>query len=275
MSVAEWLDGAGLGEYAAGFELHGYDELELLRDLTPEETEELALCVGMKRGHVLKFRRRCLGPAQGAVPQPVLTSPALVSPGGAAALLGSPSTPTLTPRPASASASASAAAAASFSASAGSPARASRARAAVRPRRLQKSIAAAAEEDLPPPSQRSSSSSHSSPAQHAIESALQEIEHELTTSDPTATALAADISDGPIDKAVSSSSGRSVRAALEHAVAILEEACGGGGRGGAAQAGTRPPRRRRANRKLLRALLERAEFFLCGAKKRLLRANLC
>ena len=158
MSVAEWLDGAGLGEYAAGFELHGYDELELLRDLTPEETEELALCVGMKRGHVLKFRRRCLGPAQGAVPQPVLTSPALVSPGGAAALLGSPSTPTLTPRPASASASASAAAAASFSASAGSPARASRARAAVRPRRLQKSIAAAAEEDLPPPSQRSSSS---------------------------------------------------------------------------------------------------------------------
>eukprot|EP01046_Picozoa_sp_COSAG06_P029317 COSAG06_NODE_2710_length_6406_cov_2.807198_1_plen_32_part_10 len=32
MSVAEWLDGAGLGEYAAGFELHGYDELELLRD---------------------------------------------------------------------------------------------------------------------------------------------------------------------------------------------------------------------------------------------------
>ena len=62
-SVGAWLGAAGLAEYASAFEDNGYDEVSLLQELTPDETEELAAAVGMKRGHLLKFRRRCLGVA--------------------------------------------------------------------------------------------------------------------------------------------------------------------------------------------------------------------
>jgi hypothetical protein len=78
-TVAAWLAGAGLAELAPTFIEHGYDEVPLLAQLSAEETEELAATVGMTRGHLLKFRRRCLAPAQGVVLMPIPESDSLVA----------------------------------------------------------------------------------------------------------------------------------------------------------------------------------------------------
>jgi hypothetical protein len=69
--VAAWLAGAGLAELSPAFTEHGYDEVPLLAELSAEDMEELAATVGMTRGHLLKFRRRCLALAQGMVPMPI------------------------------------------------------------------------------------------------------------------------------------------------------------------------------------------------------------
>lgn len=59
VKVVEWLQANKLSEYILGFAQHGYDELEVLADLSPAEVEELILAVRPRAGHVAKLRR-CL-----------------------------------------------------------------------------------------------------------------------------------------------------------------------------------------------------------------------
>ena len=257
-AVHAWLHEAGLGDYAELFALQGYDELELLRDLTPEETEEMALCVGMRRGHLLKFRRRCLGPAQGQVPMPVLTSPGLAQHGGSSSpsvlrstsLMTPPvdrnmSTPRTmammtTPRPVAADAAVpsprpAAAATAHAEAMAARYQRAEQLRPAPAPepepepeparappvaiQRTQPASPKAVTFSPPPPPPSPPPSikpeDHSTPVQQAIQSALQQVESELASTAPPASAAAEPAAPSP------------VRAALESAVSTLEVACSG------------------------------------------------
>jgi hypothetical protein len=50
-AVREWLGSVGLGMYADAFESQGYDELELLHDLSMSDIEEIVQAVGMRAGH--------------------------------------------------------------------------------------------------------------------------------------------------------------------------------------------------------------------------------
>lgn len=59
-SVGGWLAAAGLEDYAEKFRANGYDEVSLLQGLSMVEIDELAAAVGMRPGHLLKLRRRCL-----------------------------------------------------------------------------------------------------------------------------------------------------------------------------------------------------------------------
>jgi hypothetical protein len=56
--VADWLASNGLGIYRFRFEDEGYDDLSVLSELTQEEFEELGQAVGMKRGHLVKLKKR-------------------------------------------------------------------------------------------------------------------------------------------------------------------------------------------------------------------------
>ena len=50
-AVRGWLESAGLGSYADAFEREGYDELELLHDLSASDVDEIVQAVGMRAGH--------------------------------------------------------------------------------------------------------------------------------------------------------------------------------------------------------------------------------
>ena len=50
-AVREWLGTVGLGVYADAFESEGYDELELLQDLSTSDVDEIVQAVGMRAGH--------------------------------------------------------------------------------------------------------------------------------------------------------------------------------------------------------------------------------
>jgi hypothetical protein len=50
-AVREWLGSVGLGVYADAFESEGYDELELLQDLSMSDVDEIVQAVGMRAGH--------------------------------------------------------------------------------------------------------------------------------------------------------------------------------------------------------------------------------
>ena len=56
--VEEWLLAVGLNQYTQNFEATGYDELDLLCNLTSAELEDLAAAVELLPGHALKLKRR-------------------------------------------------------------------------------------------------------------------------------------------------------------------------------------------------------------------------
>lgn len=57
--VAKWLEANRLGVYVRAFARHGYDELQVLADLSEKEIEELLAAVRPCAGHAAKLRR-CL-----------------------------------------------------------------------------------------------------------------------------------------------------------------------------------------------------------------------
>ena len=64
--VAAWLADNGLSEYASSFEAEGYDDLQLLGELSTDELDELAAATHMKRGHALKLKKRVPASTHGA-----------------------------------------------------------------------------------------------------------------------------------------------------------------------------------------------------------------
>ena len=56
--VAAWLEEHGLSDYAANFDEEGYDDMQLLAELSAEETAELGEAVQMKKGHRIKLAKR-------------------------------------------------------------------------------------------------------------------------------------------------------------------------------------------------------------------------
>ena len=56
--VAAWLAEHGLSDYAANFDEEGYDDMQLLAELSAEETAELGEAVQMKKGHRIKLAKR-------------------------------------------------------------------------------------------------------------------------------------------------------------------------------------------------------------------------
>lgn len=50
-AVRAWLGSVGLGQYADAFEREGYDELELMHDLSESDVDDIVQAVGMRAGH--------------------------------------------------------------------------------------------------------------------------------------------------------------------------------------------------------------------------------
>lgn len=60
-----WLSSQGLGRYACQLARHGYDDLELLRELSASEVDEMIHAVPLRVGHAVKLRK-CLARLRGA-----------------------------------------------------------------------------------------------------------------------------------------------------------------------------------------------------------------
>ena len=56
-SVMRLLESLGMPQYAAAMERAGYDDVSLLRTLSPGELDEMAQEVGMLSGHRLKMKK--------------------------------------------------------------------------------------------------------------------------------------------------------------------------------------------------------------------------
>ena len=55
--VTMFLSRLNLGQYAERFEAEGYDDMEVIRDMTPSQFESMTEAIEMKRGHQLKLRK--------------------------------------------------------------------------------------------------------------------------------------------------------------------------------------------------------------------------
>lgn len=73
-SVADFLDSNGLGRYKNAFDEEGYDDLEVLFALTPEELNAMMVDTGVKSGHQAKIRKLIQKHRARAVQSPAPTS---------------------------------------------------------------------------------------------------------------------------------------------------------------------------------------------------------